>query len=96
MQHVSGKSSQNLCPDHVKTAAMQWNLPLSRKQTLPAFQIRQHRRSLGITEFVASFIGFVTHSKSFVVDESATAKCLIDQIFLFPIWVDSKFNTFLH
>ena len=42
------------------------------------------------------FLGFVTHGKAFVVDESATSEGLIDQVFLFLVWVYPEFYTFLH
>ena len=42
------------------------------------------------------FLGFVTQGKAFVVDESATSEGLIDQVFLFLVWVYPEFYTFLH
>ena len=56
----------------------------------------QHRRSLGIAGLAAIVVGFVTHGKAFVVDESATSEGLIDQVFLFLVWVYPEFYTFLH
>ena len=50
---------------------------------------------MGIADVITIFKGFVAHGESPVVDEPATAQSLMDQIFLFFIWVDPKFNTFL-
>ena len=66
------------------------------KKVITLFHHCQHRRSLGIAGLAAIVVGFVTHGKAFVVDKSATSEGLIDQVFLFLVWIYPESYTFLH
>lgn len=63
---------------------------------LTFFPLRQHRGSLAVASLLAVFVGLFAHGKPFVVDEPAAPKCLVDEIFLFPVRVDPELDTFLH
>ena len=55
----------------------------------------QHSRSLLIAALLPTFESILPHGETLVVNESAATESTVNQIALFPVWVDSKFYTLL-
>ena len=67
-----------------------------RKESHHTFSSLSASQKSGNSRSCRHFLGFVTHGKAFVVDKSATSEGLIDQVFLFLVWIYPESYTFLH